>query len=166
MRRCAVARWKPRLCLVIIAITDGDIPRALWRARRAYQQVTVRLAEIDAPEKAQPSMTAAASTWPRSASARLPTSARRPDRYGRTVARVECEGGRQRRAGAPAWPGPIPATTDPSIAQLEQQACAEARRAMGRSIPIPPLGNGATADLPFVGELAALRGSITNVLTT
>ena len=41
------------LCFVI-GITDGDTIKARCGAPGAYQQVTVRLAAIDAPERRQP----------------------------------------------------------------------------------------------------------------
>ncbi len=41
------------LCMVV-AISDGDTPTARCGQRGSYQQVKVRLSEIDAPEKAQP----------------------------------------------------------------------------------------------------------------
>lgn len=80
----------PALICLVIAITDGDTLKALCPGN---EQVTVRLAEIDAPEKAQP--------WGQRSKQHLsdlcyqveaeirPTAT---DRYGRTVARVTCRG--------------------------------------------------------------------------
>lgn len=80
------------LCLVV-AISDGDTIKARCGEPGAFQQVTIRLAEIDAPEKRQPfgqrsraSLAALCfKTW-----ATIQPQTR--DRYGRTVARVECRG--------------------------------------------------------------------------
>jgi micrococcal nuclease len=80
------------LCLVV-AISDGDTLKVRCGEPGAYEQVTIRLAEIDAPEKAQPfgqqSKQALSDlcfqTW-----ATVKPQTR--DRYGRTVARVECNG--------------------------------------------------------------------------
>lgn len=76
------------LCLVI-AITDGDT----LKARCAEQTVTVRLSEIDAPERQQPWGTRsrqhlAELCFQKAAEVRPTTK----DRYGRTVARVTCAG--------------------------------------------------------------------------
>jgi endonuclease YncB( thermonuclease family) len=80
------------LCLVI-AVADGDTLTARCGAPGAYQQVKVRLAEIDAPERG----------WPYGQRARQSLAALchggqailRPtgsDRYGRTLAHVQCAG--------------------------------------------------------------------------
>ena len=76
------------LCLVV-GITDGDT----LRGRCDDQTMTIRLAEIDAPEKGQPfsnrsRQSLAALCFRRSAQLR-PVSI---DRYGRTVAHVDCAG--------------------------------------------------------------------------
>lgn len=80
------------LCLVV-AISDGDTLKARCGEPGAYQQVTVRLAEIDAPEKGQPygqrsKQALSALCFGVSATIKPQTQ----DRYGRTVARVECNG--------------------------------------------------------------------------
>jgi endonuclease YncB( thermonuclease family) len=76
------------LCLVV-GITDGDT----LKARCDDQTLSVRLAEVDAPEKGQAfgnrsRQALAALCFRRSAQLR-PVSI---DRYGRTVAHVECAG--------------------------------------------------------------------------
>lgn len=83
------------ICLVV-AIADGDTLTARCStedAARPYQQVKVRLAEIDAPERKQPFGSAsrqhlAALCFKTEATIRQTAT----DRYGRTVARVECRG--------------------------------------------------------------------------
>ncbi|WP_343734511.1 thermonuclease family protein [Acidovorax sp.] len=85
------------LCMVV-GITDGDTIKARCGAPGAYQQVTVRLAAIDAPERRQPFGVAsrqhlAALCFENPAR----ISPRTKDRYGRMVADVSCDG---RDAGA------------------------------------------------------------------
>jgi endonuclease YncB( thermonuclease family) len=50
------------------------------------------VAEIDAPEKGQSWGNRSKQHLPRSASSVLRSCGHKPDRYGRTVARVECDG--------------------------------------------------------------------------
>lgn len=128
------------LCLVV-AIADGDTLTARCGEPDAFYQVKVRLAEIDAPEKAQPfgdrsRQHLAALCFRKAAHIRPQTT----DRYGRTVARVECEGkdanAEQVRSGM-AW-AYTRYLTDPSIAQLEQQARAARAGLWADSSPIPP----------------------------
>lgn len=128
------------LCLVV-AIADGDTLTALCGEPGAHEQVKVRLAEIDAPEKAQPfgnrsRQHLAALCFQRQATIRPTTR----DRYGRTVARVECQGQdanlQQVRAGM-AW-AYTKYLTDPAIA-LEQDAARAARVGLwGDPSPVPP----------------------------
>lgn len=83
------------LCL-IVAISDGDTITARCPTRDAahpYQQVKIRLAEIDAPESGQPygrrsKEHLSALCFNVEATIRPTTT----DRWGRTVARVECRG--------------------------------------------------------------------------
>src|SRR5260221_6233168 len=80
------------VCLVV-GITDGDTLKARCEQEGQRQPVTVRLAEIDAPEKAQPfglrSKQHLASLCFRQQAEIRPSAM---DRYGRTVARVICAG--------------------------------------------------------------------------
>lgn len=83
------------LCLVV-AIADGDTLTARCPSQdvaHPYQQVKVRLAGIDAPEKAQPfgnisRQHLAALCFQQQAT----ITPRTTDRYGRTVADVQCRG--------------------------------------------------------------------------
>lgn len=61
------------LCLVV-AISDGDTLTARCGEPGAYQQVKVRLSEIDAPEKTQPLANVAASILPSFVLGILPAS--------------------------------------------------------------------------------------------
>ena len=112
------------LCLVV-AISDGDTLKARCGDVGRYEQVTVRLAEIDAPEKQQAfgtrsKLALSQLCYMRWASLNKGTS----DRYGRTVARVKCQGldasAEQVRFGM-AWAF-TRYLTDPEIARLELAA--------------------------------------------
>lgn len=125
------------LCLVV-GVTDGDTLKV--RCGEAPQAV-VRLAEIDAPEKAQPwgerSRQHLASLCFEKQAEVLPLTT---DRYGRTVARVSCAGhdasGEQVQAGM-AW-----AFTrylkDPAIKTAEAKARAERVGLWVDASPVPP----------------------------
>jgi micrococcal nuclease len=91
------------LACVVIGIADGDT----LTARCDATNITIRLAEIDAPEKGQ--------AWGQRSKQHLAAlcfqqpavvTPRTTDRYGRTVARIECDGvdasAEQVRAGM-AW---------------------------------------------------------------
>lgn len=94
------------ICLVV-GISDGDTLTARCDTPQGEQNLKVRLAEIDAPEKAQPwgarsRQNLAQLCFGRTAQVRTQAV----DRYGRSVARVRCEGldanAEQVRAGL-AW---------------------------------------------------------------
>lgn len=128
------------LCLVV-AIADGDTLTARCGEPGAYEQVKVRLSEIDAPEKDQPfgnrsRQHLAALCFQQVAT--IKPAAR--DRYGRTVARVECQGQdanlQQVRAGM-AW-AYTKYLTDQAIAREEQAARAERAGLWGDPAPVPP----------------------------
>ncbi len=127
------------LCLVV-AIADGDTLTARCGDPGAYQQIKVRLAEIDAPEKAQPwgqrsRQHLAALCFQRTAT----VEPQKTDRYGRTVARVRCDGqdasAEQVRAGM-AW-AYTRYLTDKEIQRLE--AAARAAGAGLWSDPVAPV---------------------------
>lgn len=128
------------LCLVI-AISDGDTLKARCGDPGAYRQLTIRLAEIDAPEKAQPygqrSRQHLADLCFQTQAAVRPIS---QDRYGRTVARVECRGQdaslEQARSGM-AW-AYTRFLTDPEIKRLEESARAAGLGLWADPAPVPP----------------------------
>jgi endonuclease YncB( thermonuclease family) len=128
------------VCLVI-GIADGDTLTARCDAPGGAQNVRVRLAEIDAPEKGQAfgqrsRQHLAALCFRKRADVR-PTAT---DRYGRTVARVACEGAdanaEQVRAGL-AWAF-ARYLTDPAIAQLEREARGARRGLWADQHPVAP----------------------------
>lgn len=80
------------LCLVV-GISDGDTLTARCGEPSAYEQVKVRLAGVDAPEKRQPFGQKSRQHLAHlcfQVEARI--TPRSTDRYGRTVADVECRG--------------------------------------------------------------------------
>ncbi|MFZ3119621.1 MAG: thermonuclease family protein [Variovorax sp.] len=119
-----VGSTAPRTCLVV-GIADGDTLTARCGQPDAYEQVKVRLAEIDAPEKKQPfgerSRQSLAKLCFQREAVLIP---RTIDRYGRTVARVECDGrdanAKQVQDGM-AW-AYTQYQTDPAFPRLELQA--------------------------------------------
>lgn len=79
-------------CLVV-GISDGDTLTARCGEPGAYEQVKVRVAAIDAPEKAQPFGQRSRQNLAElcfQQQARITTKTK--DRYGRSVADVECQG--------------------------------------------------------------------------
>lgn len=80
------------LCLVV-AISDGDTLKARCGEPGAYEQITIRISAIDAPERKQPfgqvSRQHLAQLCFQQQAAITPKAR---DRYGRTVADVECQG--------------------------------------------------------------------------
>lgn len=124
------------LCFVI-GVTDGDT----LTTRCGDQQLTIRLAEIDAPEAKQPfgresRMNLRALCFQKEAVV-LPQSA---DRYGRTVARVSCGG--HDASSAQAAQGLAWAFTrylrDPEIKRLEQGARDAGRGLWSQVVPPEP----------------------------
>lgn len=79
-------------CLVV-GISDGDTLTARCGEPGDYRQLKIRLAQIDAPEKAQPfGQRAKVSLSALCFGAWASIHAEAQDGYGRTVARVECHG--------------------------------------------------------------------------
>lgn len=128
------------LCFVV-AVTDGDTLKTRCGEPGHFEQVTVRLAEIDAPEKKQAfgnrSKQALSDLCFNQIATVAPTTR---DRYGRTVARVECAGkdasAEQVRNGM-AWAF-TRYLTDPEIARLEQAARRAGVGLWHDADPVPP----------------------------
>lgn len=127
-------------CLVV-AVADGDTLTARCGTEGAFTQVKVRLAEIDAPEKSQAfgersKQHLSAQCFAQLAFIRPQTK----DRYGRTVARVECRGldanAEQVRAGM-AW-AYTQYLTDPTIKQMETLARGAEAGLWAEKNPTPP----------------------------
>lgn len=122
---------------MVIGISDGDTLTVL----REHEQVKIRLAEIDAPEKAQPF--GAKSKQALSAlcfSKEAEVIPQTKDRYGRTVARVKCDGHdaseQQVRSGM-AWVFDR-YVTDRSLYQLQDAARHNGIGLWADTNPIPP----------------------------
>lgn len=127
-------------CLVV-AIADGDTITALCGEPGDYNQLKVRLAEIDAPEKSQAfgqqsKQHLSDQCYGQVAHIKPITQ----DRYGRTVARVECNGkdsnAEQVKAGM-AW-AYTKYLSDPAIKQFEAQAKEKGVGLWAEENPVPP----------------------------
>lgn len=80
------------LCLVV-AISDGDTLTARCGTQGAYEQLKVRISAIDAPEKGQPFGQAARQHLAKLCfQQQAAITPKTKDRYGRTVADVQCQG--------------------------------------------------------------------------
>lgn len=126
------------LVALVVGVTDGDTLTALSDQR---EQIKVRIAEIDAPERRQPF--GAASKRSLSDLCFKVRAEIRPttrDRYGRTVARVTCRGedasAHQVRSGM-AWVFERYAS-DQSLFRLQDDAKAEGRGLWSERTPVPP----------------------------
>lgn len=128
-------------CLVV-AIADGDTLTARCGEPGAYEQVKVRIAGIDAPEKAQPfgqrSRQALGDLCHReTATIRASTK----DRYGRTVADVECQGrdvGRTQVAAGMAWVFDRYSEGYEDLYPLQRAAKADRRGLWSEPAPVAP----------------------------
>ena len=96
----------PRTCLVV-GISDGDTLTARCGRIGAYEQIKVRIAAIDAPERKQPYGQRSRQALSRLCYAeKALITERDTDRYGRTVADVSCNGedaGSRMVSGGWAW---------------------------------------------------------------
>lgn len=122
----------------VVGVADGDTITALCQGN---EQVKVRLAEIDAPEKAQPFGAKSKQSLSGLCFGKMAQIAEQDrDRYGRTVARVSCAGidanAEQVRRGL-AWVYDRYAT-DPDLYPLQDAARAERRGLWADSAPTPP----------------------------
>jgi endonuclease YncB( thermonuclease family) len=152
-------------CLVV-GITDGDTLKARCGAPGAYEQVTVRISEIDAPEKAQPfGERSKQSLSDLCFQAQAVISSTTKDRYGRTVARVECNGKdvalHQAQAGMAWWY--VQYGKDQAIRTAEQRARASRVGLWADAAPVAPWeyrrpAGGSTAAAPVAYWAAAQSG--------
>lgn len=133
----------PALCLAgyeckIVGITDGDTLTALCAGDR---QVKVRLAEIDAPEKKQPfGMRSKQALSDLCFGKQADVAPQTKDRYGRTVARIMCDGqdaSEQLVRSGMAWVFDR-YVTDRGLYRLQDEARAARRGLWGDSGPVPP----------------------------
>lgn len=125
------------LVAIVVSVGDGDTLTVLHDQR----PIKVRLAEIDAPEKAQAFGARAKQSLSDMCfgkTAEISTQTR--DRYGRTVARVRCEGidanAEQVRRGM-AWVYDR-YVTDRSLYTLQDEARSARRGLWADSAPVPP----------------------------
>lgn len=134
------------ICL-IVGISDGDTLTARCEAQQDREAVTlkVRLAEIDAPEKGQPIGTRARAhlaemCFRKSATIATVAAGGGLDRYGRTVAKLTCEGtdanAEQVRSGM-AWVYDR-YVIDRSLYSIQEEARTARRGLWGDEHPVEP----------------------------
>lgn len=133
----AAANASPSFTGKVVGIADGDTLTVLADAT----QYKIRLAEIDAPEKKQAfGERAKQSLSDLCFNAQATVSAGKPDRYGRTVARVSCNGvdaSLYQVSNGLAW-AYTAYLTDPAIAIAERAAHESATGLWGDTAPTPP----------------------------
>jgi endonuclease YncB( thermonuclease family) len=129
------------LACIVIGIADGDTLTARCDVPEGKVNITIRVAEIDAPEKAQPwgnrsKQHLSDVCFQKYAEVRPQTT----DRYGRTVARVICEGtdssAEQVHAGM-AWVFDR-YVKDRSLYAVQTAAREDRRGLWGDAAPMPP----------------------------
>lgn len=122
---------------LVIGISDGDTLTVV----HDQQQVKIRLAEIDAPEKAQPfGARSRQSLADLCFQAKAEIKPEKRDRYGRTVARVTCNGkdaSTAQIAAGMAWVY-TKYSTDPTLPTLEAEARTAQRGLWADPSPVPP----------------------------
>lgn len=132
------------ICL-IVSISDGDTLTARCPTQDAahpYQQVKIRLAGIDAPEQKQPfgqRSKTALSDLCFQVEAKVTT--KNTDRYGRTVADVECQGkdaGQEQVSAGMAWVYDKYANGYALLYPLQKSAQASKRGLWADPAPTPP----------------------------
>lgn len=128
------------LCF-IVGVSDGDTLTARCDTDMGAETIKVRLAEIDAPERAQPFGTRSRQALSALCFQQQATlSPQKKDRYGRTVARIECQGrdasAEQVRAGL-AWAF-TRYLTDSRIRKLEAEARTDGRGLWVDASPMAP----------------------------
>lgn len=122
----------------VISVSDGDTITALCQDN---ERLKIRLAEIDAPEKAQPfGMRSKQSLSDMCFGKQVEIAKQARDRYGRTVARIQCDGtdanAEQVRRGM-AWVYDK-YVKDRSFYHLQDQAKAEHIGLWADDSPTPP----------------------------
>jgi endonuclease YncB( thermonuclease family) len=133
------------LLCTVVGVADGDTLTARCETGTASTTLQVRLAEVDAPEKGQAFGASsrqhlAALCFQQRAHVRPIAANGGVDRYGRTVARVECNGmdanAEQVRAGM-AWAFDR-YVTDPALHRIQGEARATRRGLWIDAEAVPP----------------------------
>lgn len=129
------------LCLVV-GISDGDTMTARCGDAGSYEQVKIRIHAIDAPERAQPYGNRSRESLS-DLCFRQQAKIKREDtdRYGRTVASVECQGrdvAKHQVSTGMAWTYIRYARNRPDLPPLEQQAKAQRAGLWQDADTVPP----------------------------
>jgi endonuclease YncB( thermonuclease family) len=122
----------------VVSVADGDTITVL----REHEQIKVRLNEIDAPEKAQPYGNRSKQSLSELCFDKTATLAEQgKDRYGRTLARVHCDGinanAEQVRQGM-AWVYRRYTSKDSPLYAVEDEAKAARRGLWADAEPVAP----------------------------
>lgn len=124
--------------VLIVGVSDGDTLTALTSD---HQQIKVRLANIDAPEKRQPyGQRSKQSLSDLCFQKQAEIATQTTDRYGRTVAVVTCEGteaNREQVARGMAWVY-TRYNKDPSLTAIEENAKVDKRGLWSDPQAVPP----------------------------
>ncbi|KXA71068.1 thermonuclease family protein [Bordetella hinzii] len=146
------------LACLVVGVTDGDTIKARCGDPGAYEQVTVRLNAIDAPERKQAygqRSREALSGLCFEQQARLRPSGK--DRYGRVVANVECreqDAGRFMVGGGWAWVYDRYAKGYEYLYPVQAEARAARRGLWADKDPVPPWLYRKARKNPTAGSLA------------
>lgn len=129
------------LACTVIGIADGDTLQARCEAHEGMVNIKVRVAEIDAPERrqafgARSREHLAELCFGKSATVRQTAT----DRYGRVVARVECDGTDASAAQVQAGMAMVfdRYATDRALYALQDEARDERRGLWADAEPVPP----------------------------
>lgn len=129
------------LTCLIVGISDGDTLTARCEVTGGLQTFKVRLNEIDAPEKTQPFGNRSKQTLSELCFKKPALlQSQGADRYGRLLARVECDGvdaNASMVALGMAWVYDE-YVTDETLYQYQEEAQAERRGLWSRNDPVPP----------------------------
>lgn len=121
-----------------VSVSDGDTLHVLDDAKREH---TIRLAGIDAPERKQDFGTVARDRLAELTKGKaVAVLAGKPDKYGRTLARIEVEGqdvGHRLVAEGLAWHY-VRFSDDATLADAEAEARAARRGLWADKAPVPP----------------------------
>lgn len=134
--------WASALLCWVLTVSDGDSLKVRCQQAQGAHTLKLRVAEIDAPELRQAfgrqSRLALATLCQRQ---RARVEIKEKDAYGRSVARVHCQGvdvaQAQVRAGM-AWVAPGYARGDRGLQQLERQARQRRLGLWSQKRPTPP----------------------------
>jgi len=129
------------LICIVVGITDGDTLTTRCDTSIGVETMKVRLAEVDAPEKAQPFGNRSKEHLARVCFNRVAeVRPQATDRYGRIVAQVTCEGANANREQVHAGMAWVfdRYVTDRGLYDVQDEARAARRGLWADSLPVAP----------------------------